>query len=153
MADPDFLDQLQAGRDSLRKFQRSLVRMAVPQEQRDALMEGMSRMLIPGNQLQTLVDLMDAFGPPLAQIEALREELAEQRRTVDELNSRLVLMEASAERLATAAETIVAAQEPFVRLASLATGQKVTKNETPDDDTRTASSTDKKKKNKKKTDD
>jgi hypothetical protein len=127
MADKDFLDQLQAGRDAVRKMQRSLMRMAMPEEQRKALLEGMSHITMPGDQLQTMVDLMDAFGPPLAQVEALRDELAEQRAQVDAMSERLAHMEAAAERLTSAAEQLVAFQGPFVKMAEVVTGQKATR--------------------------
>lgn len=127
MAEPDFLDRLQAGRDALAKFQQSMMRLAMPADQRKALFEGMSNLVMPGEQLQTIVDLMDAFGPPLAQIEALQAELAEQRTQVEAMNERLAHIERAAERLALASEQLVMFQEPFVRMTEAFTGQPVTR--------------------------
>jgi citrate synthase len=125
MAERDFIDRLQAGRDVLRRAQENLARYTLTPEQRQALLEGMTRMSVPGDQLRSMVDMMEAFGPPLAQIEALREELASQREEVQALDARLAHLEAIAERLAIAGEQLVAYQEPFVRMASMLTGQEV----------------------------
>lgn len=124
MADSDFIDRLQTSRDTLRKFQSSLARMAMPAEQRKALVDGMTRFVMPGDQIQAMVDLVDAFGPPLAQIETFRSELAEHRVEVERMESRLAHLESAAERLALAAENMMAMQEPFIRMAELLTGQK-----------------------------
>ena len=83
----------------------------------------MTRLAVPGDQVQSLVDLMDSFGPPLAQIEALRSELAEQRALFEQLGERLAHMESLADRLVIAGEQLVAYQEPFVRMAAMFTGQ------------------------------
>jgi hypothetical protein len=104
-----------------------MMRLAMPADQRKALFEGMSNLVMPGEQLQTIVDLMDAFGPPLAQIEALQAELGEQREQVEAMNDRLAHMERAAERLAVACEQLVMFQEPFVRMTEAMTGQKVTR--------------------------
>jgi hypothetical protein len=125
MAERDFIDRLQAGREVIRRAQQNLARYTLTPEQRQALMEGMTRMSVPGDQLRSMVDMMEAFGPPLAQIEALREELASQREQVQALDARLAHLEAIAERLAVAGEQLVAYQEPFVRMASMFTGQEV----------------------------
>jgi hypothetical protein len=124
MAEPDFLDRLQASRDTVRKFQQSLMRMAMPVEQRKALLDGLARIVTPGEQLQAIVDMIDSFGPPLAQVEALRDELAEQRAQVEAMGARLEHMQAAAERLALAAEQIIAFQGPFVHMAEMVTGQR-----------------------------
>jgi hypothetical protein len=125
MAERDFIDRLQAGRDVLRRAQENLARYTLTPEQRQALIEGMTRMSVPGDQLRSMVDMMEAFGPPLAQIEALREELASQREQVQAFDDRLAHLEAIAERLAIAGEQLVAYQEPFVRMASMFTGQEI----------------------------
>jgi hypothetical protein len=125
MAERDFIDRLQAGREVIRRAQQNLARYTLTPEQRQALMEGMTRMSVPGDQLQSMVDMMEAFGPPLAQIEALRDELAVQREQVQALDQRLAHLEAIAERLVIAGEQLVAFQEPFVRMASMFTGQDV----------------------------
>ena len=86
MADqPDFLDRLQTGRDAMRKLQRSVMRLGVPEEQRQAFLDSMGRFVLPGDQLQAIVDLIDAFGPPLAQIEAARAEIADQREDLERM--------------------------------------------------------------------
>ena len=101
MADqPDFLDRLQTGRDAMRKLQKSVMRLGIPAEQRQAFLDSMGRFIMPGDQLQAIVDLIDAFGPPLAQIEAAREEIADQREDLDRMQRRLATLEATLEPLA-----------------------------------------------------
>ncbi|MDH3678906.1 MAG: hypothetical protein OEV40_03040 [Acidimicrobiia bacterium] len=123
MAEPDFFDAVQAGREALRRLQESFARYTLPPEQRQALADGMSQLVFPTDGVRAMSDLIDAFGPPLAQIESLRDELAEQREQLSQLDDRLAHLEASAERLAIASEQLAAFQEPFVRMASLMTGQ------------------------------
>mgnify|MGYP001823260597 FL=1 len=125
MAESDFIDRLQASRDAIRKLQRSVARYALPQAQREALVDGVRRLVVPGEQLRVMTDMIDAFGPPLAQIEGLREDISEQRQQLAEIDERLIQMEAAAERLALAAEQIRLFQEPFVHMAALITGQEV----------------------------
>ena len=131
MPEGDFLDRMTAGRDALRRVQRSVARFALSPQQRKSLLDGLSSMAVPGEQMQTMVDMVDAFGPPLAQIEALREELAEQRQQVQEVEKRLIRMEAAAERLAVLGEQLVAFQEPFVHMAEIVTGQQVSRTSQP----------------------
>lgn len=123
MAEPDFLDSLAAGRDALRRLQQSLARYGPTTEQRQAVVGGFSQLMFPTDGVRALSDMIDAFGPPLAQIEALRAELAEQRGLLSQLDDRLGHLEISAERLALAGEQILAFQEPFVRMAAMVTGQ------------------------------
>ncbi|MEL6984470.1 MAG: hypothetical protein AAFO29_18735 [Actinomycetota bacterium] len=123
MAEPDFLDSLAAGRDALKRLQQSLARYGPTTEQRQAVVGGFSQLMFPTDGVRALSDLIDAFGPPLAQIEALRSELAEQRELLSQLDDRLGHLEISAERLALAGEQILAFQEPFVRMAAMVTGQ------------------------------
>jgi 3-methyladenine DNA glycosylase/8-oxoguanine DNA glycosylase len=125
MAEPDFLDSLAAGRDALRRLQQSLARYGPTTEQRQAVVGGFSQLMFPTDGVRALSDLIDAFGPPLAQIEALRAELAEQRELLSQLDDRLGHLEISAERLALAGEQILAFQEPFVRMAAMVTGQQM----------------------------
>jgi len=134
MAERDFIDRLQAGREIFRRAQENLARYTLTPEQRQALIEGMTRMSVPGDQLRSMVDMMEAFGPPLAQIEALRDELAEQRQQVQALDQRLAHLEGIAERLAVAGEQLVAYQEPFVRMASMFTGQDIKRRPADADD-------------------
>lgn len=125
MAEPDFLDSLAAGRDALRRLQQSLARYGPTTEQREAVVGGFSQLVFPTDGVRALSDMIDAFGPPLAQIEALRSELAEQRELLSQLDDRLGHLEISAERLALAGEQILAFQEPFVRMAAMVTGQEM----------------------------
>lgn len=125
MAEPDFLDSLAAGRDALRRLQQSLTRYGLTAEQRQAMVGGFNQMLFPTDGVRALSDMIDAFGPPLAQIEALREELAEQRELLSQLDARLGHLEVSAERLALAGEQVLAFQEPFIRMAAMMTGQQM----------------------------
>ncbi len=125
MAEPDFLDSLAAGRDALRRLQQSLARYGPTTEQREAVVGGFSQLMFPTDGVRALSDMIDAFGPPLAQIEALRAELAEQRELLSQLDDRLGHLEISAERLALAGEQILAFQEPFVRMAAMVTGQEI----------------------------
>ena len=78
--------------------------------------------------------MMEAFGPPVAQIQAVKRQLDEQRAQVAVLQKQLEDMSAVVERLALASEQIVAFQEPFVRLAGavMGTGQPA-RVDTPDD--------------------
>lgn len=126
MADKDFLDRIQAGRDAMRRVQQSLARYALTAEQRQAVIDGMTRLSVPGDQVRSIADMIDAFGPPLAQIEAVRAELAEQHEQVRRMDERLTHLEGIVERLAIAGEQLVAFQEPFVRMAAMFTGQDVT---------------------------
>lgn len=123
MAEPDLFDAFQAGREALRRMQESFARYAMPTEQRQALADGMTQLLFPTDGVRAMSDFIDAFGPPLAQIEALQSELAEQRDQIRKMDDRLAHMEATAERLAIAAEQIQAFQEPFIRMAGMVTGQ------------------------------
>ncbi len=125
MAEPDFLDRLQSGRDAMRRLQQSVMRLGVPAEQRQAFLDSMGRFVLPGDQLQAIVDLIDAFGPPLAQIEVAREEIAAQREDLERMQQRLATLESSIERLALASEQLVAMQGPFVKMAEIVTGQTV----------------------------
>jgi hypothetical protein len=132
MAEPDMFDALQAGRDAIRRMQESFARYTMPPEQRQALVEGMSQLMFPTDTVRAMSDLIDAFGPPLAQVESLRSEIADQREQLSKLDDRLAVLEATAERLALAGEQIVAYQEPFMRMAGLMTGQDF-KRRPPDD--------------------
>ena len=133
MAEPDMFDAFQAGREALRRMQESFARYAMPPEQRQALVEGMGQLMFPSENLRALSDLIDAFGPPLAQVESLRSEIAEQREQLSKIDDRLAVMEATAERLAVAGEQIVAYQEPFMRMAAMFTGQDFGAQRTDDD--------------------
>lgn len=116
---PDFFDAFAAGREALRRMQDSISRYAMPPEQRQALAEGMAQLMFPTDRVRAISDLIDAFGPPQAQIETLRAELAETRELLDGLDDRLARMESMADRLALAVEQVSAMQEPFVRMAGV----------------------------------
>lgn len=123
MPEPDMFDHFQAGREAFRRLQESFARYAMPAEQRQAVVDGMSQIMFPADGVRAMSDFIDAFGPPLAQIDAFRSELAEQREQLSQLDDRLAHLETTAERLALAGEQLVAFQEPFVRMAGLVTGQ------------------------------
>lgn len=127
MAEPDMFDAFQSGREAIKRMQESLARYAMPAEQRQALVEGMTQLMFPTDNVRALSDLIDAFGPPLAQVESLRAEIAEQREQLSKLDDRLAVLEATAERMAVAGEQIVAYQEPFMRMAAMVTGQEFPK--------------------------
>lgn len=133
MAEPDMFDAFQSGREAIKRMQESLARYAMPAEQRQALVEGMTQLMFPTDNVRALSDLIDAFGPPLAQVESLRDEIAEQREQLSKLDDRLAVLEATAERMAVAGEQIVAYQEPFMRMAAMVTGQEFPKR--PEDTT------------------
>ena len=116
---PDLFDAFNAGREALQRMQESFSRYTMPADQRQALADGMAQLMFPTDRIRAISDLIDAFGPPLAQIETLRSELAEHREQLDRMDDRLARMEAMAERLAVAAEQVQAFQEPFIRMAGL----------------------------------
>jgi hypothetical protein len=66
--------------------------------------------------------MMEAFGPPLAQIESVRTELIAQREQLEAMTAELDRLETVVDRLATAAEQLTASQELFVRMARTVTG-------------------------------
>jgi hypothetical protein len=79
-------------------------------------------MVTPGAQLDAMVDMMEAFGPPLAQIESVRSELMAQREQLEAMTAELDRLETTVDRLATAAEQLAATQDVFVRMARTVTG-------------------------------
>ena len=97
---------------------------------------GLRGLSAAGEQLKTAQKMMEAFGPPIVQIEAVKRQLSEQRVQVAKLQKQLDDIEAIVERLARASEQIAAFQQPFVRLASVVmggTGHEPVGHETPDD--------------------
>lgn len=126
MAGNDFasiFNRLQTGAEAMMKLQQSFARYAMPVDQQRALLDGVSRVMFPGEQLQVMVDLIDSFGPPLAQLDRLQEQLDEQRAQVQTYIERLDEIDRVLSRMATAGEQLVSFQEPFVKLASALTGQ------------------------------
>jgi methyl-accepting chemotaxis protein len=109
----DPLDVLRSARDSVRRLQELASKMSVPVEQRRALTDGLSRMIMPGEQIQAMIDLADAFGPAHTQIAEIRDTLQEQRDQVEQMLTDLDRLEEKVARLAAASEQISAMQEPF----------------------------------------
>lgn len=128
----DPLDGLVAARDAIRKLQELATRVTLPAEHRAALTDGLSRLLLPGEQLQALVDLAEAFGPPQTQIEEIRKTIQAQREQLEKMAVDLERIEAGVDRLAAASEQLATLQRPFLsamqRLGDV-TGTKP--NETP----------------------
>lgn len=116
MPDPtprDPLDVLRSARDSVRKMQELAGKLTVPPSQRRALIDGIARMTMPGEQLEAMVELADAFGPPHTQIEHIRDTLDAQREMLESMLEDLERIEASVDRLADASQQIAAMQTPF----------------------------------------
>jgi ABC-type transporter Mla subunit MlaD len=99
-----------------------MARVTLSAEQRQALTAGLRGLSAAGEQLERAQKMMEAFGPPVAQIQAVKRQLAEQRAQVAIMQKQLDDIEAIVERLARASEQIVAFQKPFVRLAGAVMG-------------------------------
>ena len=134
MSEREPLQWLPAGRSAWRQIQQAMARVTLSAEQRQALATGLRGLSVAGEQLERTQKMMEAFGPPVAQIQAVKRQLDEQRAQVAVLQKQLEDMSAVVERLALASEQIVAFQEPFVRLAGavMGTGQPA-RVDTPDD--------------------
>lgn len=115
---PDPLDGLVAARDAVRKLQELAGKVVLPPEHRAALTEGLAKLVMPGEQIQALIDLAEAFGPPQTQIEEIRKTIAAQRDQLEKMLEDLQRVEAGVDRLAAAAEQLAAAQRPFVHALS-----------------------------------
>jgi paraquat-inducible protein B len=113
---------LPAGRSALRQIQQAMARAALSPEQRRAFTNGLRGLSAAGEQLKVAQKMMESFGPPVAQIQAVKRQLGEQRTQVANLQKQLDDIEAIVERLARASEQIVAFQQPFVRLAGVVMG-------------------------------
>jgi len=111
-----------AGRNAWRQIQQAMARVALNPEQRQALGAGLRGLSAAGDQLKTAQRMMESFGPPIVQIEAVKRQLGEQRAQVANMQKQLDDIEAIVERLARASEQIVAFQQPFVRLATAVIG-------------------------------
>lgn len=116
---PDPLDGLVAARDAVRKLQELAGKVVLPPEHRAALTEGLAKLVMPGEQIQAMIDLAEAFGPPQTQIEDIRRTIAAQRDQLETMLVDLDRIEASVDRLAAAAEQLAAAQRPFLSALSL----------------------------------
>jgi septal ring factor EnvC (AmiA/AmiB activator) len=115
---PDPLDGLVAARDAVRKLQELAGKVVLPPEHRAALTEGLAKLVMPGEQIQALIDLAEAFGPPQTQIEEIRKTIATQRDQLEKMLDDLQRVEAGVDRLAAAAEQLAAAQRPFMQALS-----------------------------------
>jgi hypothetical protein len=122
MSDREPNQWLPAGRSAWRQVQQLMARAALSPEQRRAFATGLRGLSAAGEQLKVAQKMMEAFGPPVVQIEAVKRQLGEQRAQVANLQKQLDDIEAIVERLARASEQIVAFQQPFVRLASAVMG-------------------------------
>ncbi len=111
---PDPLDGLVAARDAVRKLQELAGKVVLPPEHRAALTEGLAKLVMPGEQIQAMIDLAEAFGPPQTQIEDIRKTITAQRAQLETMLVDLERVEAGVERLAAAAEQLAAAQRPFL---------------------------------------
>jgi hypothetical protein len=115
---PDPLDGLVAARDAVRKLQELAGKVVLPPEHRAALTEGLAKLVMPGEQIQALIDLAEAFGPPQTQIEEIRKTIATQRDQLEKMLVDLQRVEAGVDRLAAAAEQLASAQRPFLHALS-----------------------------------
>jgi uncharacterized coiled-coil protein SlyX len=117
MNDPrrlDPLDGLIAARDAVRRLQELATKVALPAEHRAALTDGLARLVMPGEQLQALIDLAEAFGPPQTQLAEIQRTIADQRAQLETMLADLARVEAGVDRLAAAAEQLAALQRPFL---------------------------------------
>jgi hypothetical protein len=115
-------DRLIAGQDAFRRMQQAVGRLAMPPEQRAALTDGLTRLMTPGSQFDAIVEMLEAFGPPVQQIQAVQEQLTEQRGQLTSMLKELDRLEVAVGRLAAASETLASNQELFVKLAGTLTG-------------------------------
>ncbi|MFN3216593.1 MAG: hypothetical protein ACE367_08885 [Acidimicrobiales bacterium] len=130
---PDPLDGLVAARDAVRKLQELAGKVVLPPEHRAALTEGLAKLVMPGEQIQALIDLAEAFGPPQTQIEEIRKTIATQRDQLEKMLDDLQRVEAGVDRLAAAAEQLAAAQRPFLNaLSFLGAGDPTAQPKAPD---------------------
>ncbi len=109
----DPLDVLRSARESVRKLQELASKLTVPVEQRKAFADSISKMVMPGEQLQAMIDLADAFGPAYNQIVEIRDTIADQRTQLETMLEDLERIDEKVARLAVATEQISAMQEPF----------------------------------------
>lgn len=119
----EFAEQFFAGQDFFLRMQQALDRLVLPAEQRHALTDAFAGFMRPGAQLDTMIELTEAFGPPVAQIEAVREQLAEQREETKKMLDELDRVDATLNRLAAAAEQLAAGQAMFLQVARMMTGR------------------------------
>lgn len=119
----ELVDRFFAGQEAFQRMQQAMARLVLPPEQRHALTDAFAGLMTPGAQLDTMIELTEAFGPPQAQIEAIAEQLVAQRAQLQEMTQNLDRFEATVNRLAAAAEQLAAGQQLFVQLARTVSGQ------------------------------
>lgn len=93
-----------------------LGRLGLPADQIAGLQHQLGRVLMPGEQLQTMRDLVVTFAPSLDQLHAIENQLEMQRTQLEAMLGQLDEMEATLERLTSTAEQLRAMQEPFLRV-------------------------------------
>ncbi len=106
-------DMLRTARDTASKMQELIVKSTLPPEHRKALVQGLTRLTLPGEQLEALIDLADAFGPPTAQIAEVQKTLDAQREQLNTMLEDLTRVQESVDRLAAAAEQLAELQKPL----------------------------------------
>jgi archaellum component FlaC len=95
------------------KMQELAKRLTLPPDQVRQLGESIAKLVVPGEQLNALVELADTFGPPVAQLEQIRSILAEQREQVQTMLTDLDRLEDMVQRLTIATEQITTMQAPL----------------------------------------
>ena len=120
----DPLEILKSARDTARKVQELATKLTLPPDQRKALVENLAMLVMPGEQLNAMIELADTFGPPQTQIEEIRKTLAAQREQVETMLEDLDRIEKQVDRLAVSAAQIAEAQEPFKNLLARLEGRR-----------------------------
>lgn len=116
----DPLEGLRVGRDAMRRVQTLVERMTLPADQRRAIADALARLTVPGmTQLEALLDLVEQFGPPQAQLADIQKTIDAQREALDTMVTELDRVEASLDRLAAASEQLATLQAPFIAMAGL----------------------------------
>ncbi len=113
-----------ADEDRTNPFAQVLSRLGLPSDQITGLQHQLGRMFLPGEQLQTMRDLVVTFSPSLDQLESIRTQLELQRTQLESMIGQLDEMEATLERLTSTAEQLHAMQEPFLRVTRLFQGER-----------------------------
>lgn len=106
-----------ASRDAMRRFQQALAQAAPPRQPRGGASDANSGLGF-ADQVKALTRVLDTFGPPGAQIEALQRTLTEQRAQLQAMQESLERVEATVERLAASSELLASFQEPYARLVA-----------------------------------
>ncbi len=109
----DPFEMLKSARENALKMQELAKRLTLPPDQVRQLGESMAKLVVPGEQLNALIELAETFGPPTAQLEEIRSTLDAQRTQVKVMLADLDRLEDMVERLATATEQITTLQAPL----------------------------------------